>query len=203
MATLRELRIKATDLGLSFEKSTSKEELEEMIAEAEVDSVPTAKPEEGLKIVKKRPPPEEPLSFADDLMINDSDIQSEFVRQPALFWRYAQVEAKAAARFLEAKIKMEAVEAQIYSQVRRNFEESGTKFTEKKLECEVILSPEFVSAQAHYLKTKEEADLCRAAKESFLQRSQMLIQLGSTKRQEAEACSMSLRDRAREVMASS
>jgi hypothetical protein len=72
----------------------------------------------------------------------------------------------------------------------------GVKPTEKMNESEVLLTEQYQTAQQSLINATCDADMARAAKDAFMQRKDMLIQLGSSRRQEIEQTGMSIREHA-------
>jgi hypothetical protein len=237
MATLRELRKKAGDLGVTYEKTTAKEVLEEMIAEKLAEAADTAEKETPpAPAVERRPVARTPVvvskapaeeqessepvlaakaftregegfgSFEENVSINDENLDEEFIRQPGLYGHYAKMEAIAQGKLLSAKARLDVIQAEVYRTLRTKYEEGGEKFTEKKLEMDVVTHKNYKAAMAQYIKAKEDADLCRAARDALSHRRDMLIQLGSSKRlqreQEGIAILAGKAEKARAVMGS-
>ena len=282
MATLRDLRTKAKELGIAYEKTTTAAELEEMIAAkmcstekaapasdpvAEMEALLTEKmstpdaeaaaeaaaelaasPPVTGKVSRSPitvPPPEvvpaenpaseipatpspiaappvspEPTSmipapeaasetesvssakagFSAEVIINEYDLNTEFKNQAAKFAIFAEQEAMIKAKVMTAKLRVEVVNAELTKSIRERLTASGIKPTEKMIESEVILSKEYQAAQHALISATRDAEVARAAKEAFMQRKDMLIQLGSAKRMEAEHLGMSIKERMKEVI---
>jgi hypothetical protein len=224
MATLRELREQARSMDppISFEKGTTKEQLEEMIAErmaldsekkAEMAADEGAPAEAAADIavtdsetgttLDVAPPTSvvDESAFSSDVKINEGDLNKEFVSQAALFAKYAMQEARAQGEVIRTKFILEVTEAEVASKIREGYRLKDQKITEKQLEAEVLKNPAHRAAYRKYLAAKESAEILRAAKDAFAQRKDMLVQLGLTKRQEADQNSLSLREKVKEVVA--
>jgi hypothetical protein len=213
MATLRELRTKAKELGITYEKDTTPDQLQEMIAgkmcemetaPAAVAAPPPAAPPTRAPITVADPPVTEaapPNRFTDEISINDDNLTVEFKNQASKFASHATNEATAKAKALVAKLRLETVDSEMTKKIREGFAARGEKATEKMISSEVVMSPEYQQAHMAWIDAGCNADIARGVKEAFTQRKDMLIQLGTAKRLEIEQTGMSLRDRAREVMA--
>ena len=254
MATLRELRKQAKELGIPYEKDTTATALQELIVEkmcrmeledgaAPASAAPAAPapstvadltpavrkpltkaPEEvttpstpaaAPKIPAAPDPTPSPVeaaaagigrlkvgepSFADDVEINEGDLNTEFKSQASKYASYANAEAYAKGKAMTAKLRLEVVDAEMTKKIRERLLTEGTKPTEKMIQSEVILSPEYQAAQQQLIDANRDADIARGAKEAFTQRRDMLIQLGSAKRQEVDQIGMGLREKAKEVL---
>ncbi len=226
MATLRELRKQAKDLEISYEKDTTAEVLQELIAEKmcllELEkeiAIPPAEvftPEEpALVIPPSRSPITEPepstpapvetasrgeSTFASDIEINEDDLNNEFKTQASKFDFYARAEAMAKAKAMSAKARLEVVDAEMTKKIRERLALEGTKPTEKMIQSEVILSDEYQAAQRALIDANQVADIARGAKDAFVQRRDMLIQIGVSKRQIADQIGMNIKERVKEVL---
>jgi len=235
MATLRELRTQAKEMGIAYTKETTPDQLQEMI----VEKMCTASGGEGSESEPALAPPaarapitvvEPPVAvevpahehisdhvgtapphvmpgismdennFAKEVAINEGDLNTEFKNQASKFVVFATEEAKAKAKVMTAKLRLEVVSAEMTKKIREKLISEGIKPTEKMIESEVITSPEYSAAQQALIQANCDADIARGAKEAFIQRKDMLIQLGSAKRQEMDQIGMSLKDRVKEVI---
>jgi predicted CoA-binding protein len=61
---------------------------------------------------------------------------------------------------------------------------AGSKITEKSVEAEVKLHPEYIKVVVAYNEADAMLDMIKAALEAFKQRRDMLIQLGASQREE-------------------
>ena len=212
MATLRDLRKQAKELGITYEKETKPAELEEMIAvkmcEMETNTpaptgrTPVTAPEPEAPPVESSgdTDPGERIGFAFEVEINDQDLNNEFKTQAAKFARYAEMEAQAKAKLMAAKLRLEVVDSEMSKKFREKFQSEGTKPTEKMIQSEVLVSKQYQVAHQALINATRDVDLARAAKEAFMQRKDMLIQLGSTRRLEMEQIGMNIKERVKEVI---
>lgn len=237
MATLRELRTQAKEMGIVYTKETTPDQLQEMIVEkmcaasggggSEPEPTPASESPVArapITVVETladtAPPAHEHVSehtgtvpphvrpgismdennFAKEVSINEGDLNAEFKNQASKFVVFATEEAKAKAKVMTAKLRLEVVSAEMTKKIREKLIGEGVKPTEKMIESEVVTSPEYSAAQQALIQANCDADIARGAKEAFIQRKDMLIQLGSAKRQEMDQIGMSLKDRVKEVM---
>lgn len=229
MATLRDLREQARSMvpPVEYSKTTTKEELEEMIAErlaTDAEKAPFDTDPEPASAVKPLPaevfPTEAPanetvldipdpvkpsvgeLTFATDITINEGDLNKEFIEQPSKFLKYAVTEAQAQGLVLKAKFILETTEAEVASSIREDYRRRDLKLTEKQLESEVLKNSKYQHVMKEYLKAKEQADILRAARDAFTQRKDMLVQLGLARRQETEQNTIAIKEKVKEVVGS-
>jgi len=229
MATLRDLREQARSMvpPVEYSKTTTKEELEEMIAErlaadaekapfdtdpepvhaveppsAEVSATEAPANETVLDIPDPVKPSVGELTFATDITINEGDLNKEFIEQPSKFLKYAVTEAQAQALVLKAKFILETTEAEVASTIREDYRRRDLKLTEKQLESEVLKNSKYQHVMKEYLKAKEQADILRAARDAFTQRKDMLVQLGLARRQESEHSTMAIKEKVKEIVGS-
>jgi hypothetical protein len=198
MATLRDLRRNADELGIAYEKTTSKDDLEALIAAAlaeQGDLGPVADPpfgEDGLPRGDREDSPTFPMDVADmttdgELCINEHDLVREFREQASKYRRFAYLEARAQALVLESKYAIDQVEADRFLFHRKEFLASDTKPTEKLLDATIKTDSIYKAAVTRYIEAKEAADKLKGVCESFRQRRDMLVQIGSRQRQDMDA----------------
>lgn len=222
MANLRELREKARSMDppLEFSKDTTKEQLEELIAERlandtetvpwdakDETSIPLPATEKGthkVDAIATSEPPEAPGDYARSIEINEADLNMEFKDQAKRYLKYAVSEARAQAEVIRVKTALEMTEAEVEKKIRAELEaeavEGKGKVTEKRIQSAVITHPLYRTAFETYLQAKENADVLKAVVMSFAQRKDMLMQLGMAKRQEMEQNGMNLREKVKDVV---
>jgi hypothetical protein len=220
MANLRELRAQAKELGVGFDKTTVKEELEELIAAklasaADTEEAPAAPPVKAARTpVPLRPAApvvsaaEEAhfddtvlLDFKTDIQINATDLNTEFVQQASLFGHYGMAAVTAESRLLAAKLRAETVEAQLFSEYRVSLAtESNPKPTEKLINAAVVKDPRYQKARTDLVAASERAGFAKTAKEAFAHRRDMLRELGSGSRWEKSGDMTMLHEKAKTVL---
>lgn len=230
MANLRELRKRAKELGIEYTKDDSKEVLEEMIVAKECDTEAAAEKEAASEAVAEKEAAEEATekktemedapsaetkkpgkkalpgtggsfgNFGDDLQIYESDLQKEFMEQPGKYAFYAQQAATANSKMLTSKMRMEVVEAELYKKIKDELVDAGAKPTEKMISSEMLVRDEWKSAQKSYIKAQEAYKIAKAAMDAMEHRRDMLIQLGSSARQERNQIGLDLHAKAKETL---
>jgi len=216
MATLRELRKQAKDFGIAFEKTTKASQLEEMIAEKMCEAEAEAETETPARTPIPSVAPVEPdpalapagteaeaveLSFSSEVGINEGDLNEEFKKQASKYANFAKAEAVAKANVMTAKLRAEVVDAEMTKKIRAELIADGNpKPTEKMVLSRVIVTKEYRAAQQLLIQATTDAGVAKGFKEAFAQRKDMLIQLGSSKRQEVDQIGMHLKDKVKGVM---
>lgn len=238
MATLRELRVRAKELGIDYSKEDTKEALEEMIAakECEMGDSPLTvsdepAPAEAVVETPADPPATAPVedepvaaeppvsrtpapktseadteddipetSFRADLAIREGDLQTEFLEQAGKYAIYARKAAVANSRMLTAKMRVEVVEAELDKKIREKAASTGAKVTEKSIASEMVLDSAMQAAKRQYIAACEVYEIAKAAAAAFVQRRDMLMQLGAFARQEKDQIGTELHAKAKEVL---
>lgn len=123
----------------------------------------------------------------EDLFVNRSDLNSEFIRHPERFAFYATCYEIAAAEENNHKVALERLYAVLDHEKRGELQMAGVKTTEKMVENSVITDPRYTALQDAHLQAQKNAAICKAAMNAMQHRRDMLIQLGSAARAEFNA----------------
>jgi hypothetical protein len=99
-----------------------------------------------------------------DLSIDENSLDREFVHQPHLYMKYAELAASADRAAKQAKEKVEVVRAQIYRDV---VEREDKKPTESWINSKITLDDNYQDAMTDYYDKKYEADLMASAVKSM------------------------------------
>jgi hypothetical protein len=147
----------------------------------------------------------------DDVKINQSDLDQEFLNQPEKYAWWAFLMEHAKAQVNEVKNELEILYAKLDYQVRAKAQvvavdakakkTVGLRYTEKMVENEVISSKEYQEIMSRYNEARKNAGLATAGMNAMLQRRDMLLQLGANYRTEGQADPIILREAAREKAA--
>ncbi len=224
MATLRDVRKQAKALGLTYEKDTTIEGLEALIAAKMCETETVAVTRSPVKASPPATPPtpaaettgempdfpapetaakplpasvrwgDETPDFVKAAKINITELSVEFRNQATKFAVYAKAAAVAEARLIGAKFRLELVEAEMSKKFRTVLSADGAKPTEKAIQTEVLLSTEYCEAQESYIAAVEISKITKGAKETLAQRKDMLIQLGAAQRLEIECNGISMKE---------
>lgn len=125
--------------------------------------------------------------LAEDLYIDRTDLNEEFVRHPERFAFYATCYELAAAKAENYKTNLNRLYAVLDHEKRSELALAGVKTTEKMVENSVITDDRYVALQDAYLEAQKNAALLKAAMVAMQHRKDMLIQLGSAARAEIQA----------------
>lgn len=110
-----------------------------------------------------------------DLVIDRNALDTMLVEQPSLFHRYADAHATAVSQRDYLKEQLAQLYAKLDARIRRD--NSGSRITEKFIESEIAIDPDYVAATDELLQAKQSALQMEAAKEAFGQRGWVLRDL--------------------------
>lgn len=125
--------------------------------------------------------------LSQDLFIDRSDLQNEFVKHPERYAFYATSFEIASAKENACKIALERLYAALDHEKRSELTMAGVKSTEKMVENSVITDDRYIAMQGEYLEAQLAAAVCKSAMYAMQHRKDMLIQLGSAARAEFNA----------------
>ncbi len=132
-----------------------------------------------------------------DLIIDDNDLDDEFMEQPRKFAWWAAVEALAKDLYEVKKMELKRLYAITDANARAEGKASRTKKTEKMVENEVLTNQEYQIAENALAEIRKQYNLAHAGKEAFEQRKEMLISLGANYRAEVSADPTIMKERAK------
>lgn len=129
-------------------------------------------------------------TFSDDVSIDKTDLESEFLSHPSKFAYYAGLYELAQTRADKLKFELEVLYAQLDFKVRQNAaavnasrsKDDKIKYTEAMVENEVKTSEAYQKKYNDYLEACKTAGLLNRAREAFMQRKDCLIQLAHNSR---------------------
>lgn len=124
------------------------------------------------------------FNLPDALYINESDLNYEYCRQAELFAQYATAYEIAVREVRLKKAELDKVCAHLDRAGRQEMLAAGVKFTEKMVEHFVKGHNEYFEKNKELVEAETLAGLLKEAKDAMLQKQYMLVQLGSTQRQE-------------------
>lgn len=119
-----------------------------------------------------------------DLAIDIHDLDSGMMQQASLYSYYGTQYAKAQLQADRLKSMLELTEARLDKEIRRELSESGTKKTEGAIAAEIKMDDRYIEANNSYLEAKMVASMAKTTSESFMQRRDMLIQIGKDQRED-------------------
>lgn len=119
--------------------------------------------------------------FARDLIIDRTDIEKEFHRQPGLYAYYAFLYELAEDEHKRLERILEVLYAQLDSNIR-NDPPGGVKLTEKVVENIIITNTEYGVAHKNYRAARKKARILYQALKAMEQRKDMIVQKGAISR---------------------
>ena len=132
---------------------------------------------------------EEFIDPNEDLAIYDGDLNTEFAEQPRKYAFYGGLYVDAAVTLEDLKIKIDQYKASIVSNVRERLtakygDGERYRFSEDKMKAEYALDETLQALQEMYMEQERKVNRLEIIKKAFEQRSQMLWNIGATRRQE-------------------
>ena len=122
------------------------------------------------------------LNPAEDLEIDNSDIQGEFARQPRLVAGYGYLFALAEAEESKKDFQLDITHSNLSKQVRINITKEGRKVTEKLVEAEILLTDEYKRAKMAQIDAQKHKRVYKAAQSAIEHKLQGLISAGASQR---------------------
>ena len=126
----------------------------------------------------------DPMQFKKDVSYSTADLNSAMADQASLFAHYGEIAARAAKQVDDCELLLDAAEAKIYRIIRDNYAKSGEKVTEAMLAKEVSVHPQVVQFKRALNAAKQIEATAKTYAEAFRHRKDMLVQQGSTAREE-------------------
>lgn len=107
------------------------------------------------------------MNYEKDLSIDPDALDTEFLAQPGLYFKYARESVLAKDSYSRAKENLEAVRAEMDADIRQNPGEYGfsgeKKPTEGAITSAILQTQGYKDANEAYMKAKYEADLVQVA----------------------------------------
>lgn len=120
--------------------------------------------------------------YKKDVVINEHDLEEEWINQPSLYLYYAEAHADAIHIRDMKKAQAEYVYATMYSEVKSNWDKYfDTKPTEAAIKEHVLSSAEYRRALKAFINASKDANLMLGAKTAFDHRKRALENLVSLK----------------------
>lgn len=120
----------------------------------------------------------------EDLAFSINDLTSAMMGQSSLFAHYGQLAADASYQVDKLEMALKTTESAVYKAIRDDYAKKGEKVTEGQL-TNLVASHDHVKALKLALNRAIRVEnVCKSAVEAFRQRRDMLIQCGSTMREE-------------------
>lgn len=112
--------------------------------------------------------------YESDLSIDINQLELEWLLQPNLYRKYAELSAEADWKKNRAKEKLEVIKAELYKKVVGNYK---TKPSDTKINSEVICKPEYRKVYKIYLKRAYEHSVLSFVVRAFDHRKKALENL--------------------------
>lgn len=125
-----------------------------------------------------------PVAYKEDIAINPVDLDNAFLTQASLFAHYATQAARAVEQMDNLKLTLDVREAQLRTEHRNTFLESGVKVTESMIDSAVMVDPRYIKVRKAYNESKGVVEMLKGATEAFRQRRDMIVQIGVNNREE-------------------
>jgi len=140
----------------------------------------------------------------DDVFIDNSNLEEEFLNQPEIFAWWASTCELAKDLVAKQKFLLERLSATLDNKIRLDAEQLSidtgkpVKLTETKILHMINTNEEYQRATFQHLEFKKQLGLLQAGKDAVEQRKEMLISLGANYRAEASSNPSILKDASRE-----
>lgn len=121
------------------------------------------------------------MGYQEDLRIDKYALDTEWVHQPQLFCRYAELFAQAQYEYEESEEEVKRVAATVDNDIRRNPEKYGydKKPTDDAIKKRIVLDKSYTDAVDKMLKAKRNMTILLGAKQAFDHRKKALESLVS------------------------
>lgn len=118
------------------------------------------------------------INYEQDMQIDPSALDIEWLGQPSLTMKYAEYAANTKREEALAKERLDVVRAQLDNEIRSNPERFGlTKATEASIQSAILLQNEYQEASREYIDARYEADLAKYAAGAISDRKEALENL--------------------------
>jgi hypothetical protein len=119
------------------------------------------------------------MNYEEDIRIDESALDVEWLDQPSLMMKYARNAAEARLELDRAKEALELAKAELDREVRSNPEAFGMeKLTESAVQNTIILQEAYIGANDNFIQAKFKADIAQGAVRAFDARKDALENLG-------------------------
>lgn len=116
--------------------------------------------------------------------ITEADLTEEFVRQPSLYAWFATLGEFASAEVETQKMNLSILRANLDAEKRLELGREAKKPTEAMVGSAIDVDSTYKDAQVALIEAKRQYGILKGIVKALEQRKDMLIQVGSTKRQE-------------------
>ena len=118
------------------------------------------------------------------MKINEADLMNEFINQPSTYAWFAALSEISSAEVELKKFNLSVLEANLDKKKREELSVNDKKVTESMVKSAIQSDAKFIALNEELLELQRQYGILRAIVGSLHQRKDMLIQIGSMKRQE-------------------
>lgn len=126
----------------------------------------------------------DPSQLKEDVSFSDTNLDGAMIEQASLYAHYSAEAVRAERKVNDQKLRIDVVKSKLDQKIRDDAADDGKKLTEKLVEAEIHRKKEYVDAVKELNALKADAEALKHALEAFRQRRDMLIQIGSSRREE-------------------
>lgn len=118
------------------------------------------------------------LNYEQDVSIDETALDVEWLQQANLMYKYARHQAETKKAMDEAKERLDFIKAKVEMDIRANPENYGlSKVTESAVASAILLQPEYQEASKKYIEARYENDMAVAAVRAIDQKKTALENL--------------------------
>lgn len=104
------------------------------------------------------------MNYEQDVRIDETALDVEWLEQPSLMMKYARVAIEARKKLDQAKEVLDVAKAELDKQIRTKPEDYGIdKITESVVQNTILLQDEYKTANADIIEAKYQTDMANAA----------------------------------------
>lgn len=123
-------------------------------------------------------------NIKDVVAINEGSLNEEFTKQPSLYAWFAVLSEIANAEVYDKEFQLSRLEANLNKEKRAQLDGDGKKVTEAMVKAEVESDNKYVVLRQEILESQRQYGILKALVKALDTKKDMLMQLGSHKRQE-------------------
>lgn len=128
-----------------------------------------------------------PEQLKKDVEFNVNDLDNAMMEHASMFVHYSNLARLSRRQFERMKAAMEILESRLSHIHREKLTNDGKKVTEASVEAAVKTDPRWWAAQQRLIDSRAIHDLANDSREAFMQRKDMLVQIGVDRRRERES----------------
>lgn len=137
-----------------------------------------------LEITVNTPTGTKTINVAEELEINQTNLNESFIEQPGKYAWWGMLAEQARYRMDQLKAEMEKEEAEADRRIRASLEANKEKVTESIVTRRIKLDPFYLEKQKRYLEAKKTYSTLDRILKAFDHRLDSMISIGANKRKE-------------------